>query len=445
MSNALANLALPLVSIITGPLLARTLGVDGRGVVAAVVAPLVLAAWVFQLGMTDALVYFVARREVSLRSAIRIACEAGAVLGVVAAATVALIAPLLLRDAPESITLVRMLSLSLPLVLIAVFLRSVVQGRERFNILVRERVALALGRLVLLVLLAVAGVLTVVTASVVTALVPLAAALALAPALRLRPAEREVSGPASAPSLQQSRRRALSYGLRSGVGHTAGALTQRLDQVLLAPLAGVAELGLYVVAVALAEIPLFAINAVSDIIYARSTAQDDPAMLARALRCLTVVAVPTAAVGIATTPVLLPLLFGRDFAAAVPLAQLLFLGSMVAGSRLLLTTGLLSLGRPGLRSVIQISGVVLTAVGLVVLIPPYGALGAATAMLISQVLTAAAYLMVFSRLSGIAIRVCLVPQKKDFRDVWQLARQRLRPLLPLRRTQQAPSGEDVDA
>lgn len=87
-----------------------------------------------------------------------------------------------------------------------------------FASLVRERVVLALGGLVVLVLLAAAGVLTVVTASITTVLLPLAAALARAPGPS---AEHEPA----ARSHREGRREVVGYGLRSAVGNTARALT----------------------------------------------------------------------------------------------------------------------------------------------------------------------------------------------------------------------------
>jgi hypothetical protein len=337
----------------------------------------------------------------------------------------------------------------------AVALRCVVQGRGLFGAMVRERLILAVGRLVVLVLLAVAGLLTVVSATVTSVLMPLLAAVPLVLALRRRsPTVGEqtvaqdvaaLAGPATAPesaappdplplgpsssavqvhavpsSYPAARRMVIGYGLRSGVGNIASQLLRRMDQVLLAPLAGVSQLGLYVVAVALAEIPAFALSAVRDVIYATSAAQDDPGLLARATRCVILLTIPTVVVGVAVTPLVLPLLFGEDFSDAVPLAQLALLAFSFEVVWLLLGTGLLAIGRPGLRSAIQVGGVVVSVVALLLLVPPLGALGAALAMIGTRVLLAVASQAAFTRFSGVPVRDCLVPQQQDVRAVWQL-------------------------
>jgi O-antigen/teichoic acid export membrane protein len=53
--SSFAYLVVPLSALMTGPLLARSLGPEGRGLMAALLAPLALANVLFTFGVPDAL------------------------------------------------------------------------------------------------------------------------------------------------------------------------------------------------------------------------------------------------------------------------------------------------------------------------------------------------------------------------------------------------------
>lgn len=406
--NAVANLALPAAAVLTGPLLARALGVEGRGALAAVLAVLTLATFLAPLGMQEALVYAVSRKTLPLRHALRISVETGLLCGSVAAVLVALSAPLLLRDAPETVWLLQAVTLTIPFAVIGMCLRGVAQGQQRFNLMARERWSLGLVRLPLIVALFAAGVLTVTTAAWINALVPLVAMLALVPALRRRGPAEETTLP-----LRHHRKQLVGYSFRTAPGSMLAILGARVDQILLAPVAGLGQLGLYAVAVALSEIPLSAVNAVRDVVHATSTSRNDPALIARTTRTLVLITMPVVILGIAVTPIVLPLLFGENFTGAVPLAQILLAGLICHSTVTLLSTGMLSLGRPGLRSLVQIGSNATRLVLLVILIPLYGATGAAVGAFVMHALTAGLFVYFFSRHAGLRARDCFVPTWQD--------------------------------
>lgn len=413
--NASANFALPAAALLTGPLLARALGVEGRGEVAAVLAALVMVSYLAPLGMQEALVYTLGRRLVSLRRAVRVSVEVALVSGAVAAGLLALLAPLLLRDAPEVVALLRAVTITLPLLVLGTCLRGMAQAQHRFGLTARERWVLGAGRIAIIVPLFLAGALTVTSAVWASALLPLVGALALLPALR-----RQGAAPAPADdALRSGRRLLLGYSSRSAPGTMLAVLGNRLDQLLIAPLAGVAPLGLYAVAASLAEIPLQGANAARDVVFATSSSRDDPSLVARAARLMVLVAAPVSLAGILLTPLVIPLLFGDDFAPAVPLAQILLLALVPQVVGAMFVSGLLGLGRPGLRSSVQVVVNVLLVVLLVVLIPAHGATGAAVAVLSSRVVGTAVFAVLFSRTSGLRLRECLLPRGADVGELWR--------------------------
>lgn len=411
--NATANFALPAAAVLTGPLLARALGVEDRGAVAAVLAGLTLVSFLAPLGMQEALVYSVGRGLVPVRRAARVSLETSLLFGSAAAVVLALLAPLLLRDAPHFVWLLRAVALTVPFAVLISCLRGIAQAQHRFELTARERWLLGLGRVALIVPLFLAGALTVESAVWASALLPLAAMLALLPGLRTRagePLSTDVPLPAS-------RRLVLGYSSRTAPGTMLSVLSTRIDQILLAPIAGVSALGLYAVAVSLAEIPLQGTNAVRDVIFATSSSRDEPLLVARAVRVVTLIALPVSLVAAGLTPFVLPLLFGADFEEAVPLAQILLLSltPQVTGS--LFIVGLLGIGRPGLRSWVQLATNAVQLVLLLVLIHTHGELGAALAVLIARLVTTVTFAVTFARGAGIPVHTCFVPRRSDLRDV----------------------------
>ena len=79
-----------------------------------------------------------------------------------------------------------------------------------------------------------------------------------------------------------------------------------------------------------------------------------------------------------TGPVM-SLLYGDQFADAVPQARLLLVGMLLGGAAGVASGYLYARGRPGLNSVAMGVGLVVTVVLDLVLIPVYGGMGAAAA------------------------------------------------------------------
>ena len=66
--NSASNIAVPLTSFFSAPILAHALGVVGRGEVAGATAPLFLLATAGALGLPEAVTYFAARSRLNLGS-----------------------------------------------------------------------------------------------------------------------------------------------------------------------------------------------------------------------------------------------------------------------------------------------------------------------------------------------------------------------------------------
>jgi O-antigen/teichoic acid export membrane protein len=208
---------------------------------------------------------------------------------------------------------------------------------------------------------------------------------------------------------------ALRFGVRAWLGGVAHLLNARVDQVLMGLIASQAALGTYAVAVNASEMLFYLPSAVGTAllpVVARASGEagvDSTLRVFRAVMIVTAVAVGLAAL---VGPVLIPLVFGAAYAGSVqPFLWLLpsafgFVGSAVFSSALLAS------GAPALSSLGPVvslaSGVTLD----LVLIPPFGATGAAIAASIALLAGGAAAAIAYGVRAGLGPGA-LVPRRAD--------------------------------
>jgi O-antigen/teichoic acid export membrane protein len=152
---------------------------------------------------------------------------------------------------------------------------------------------------------------------------------------------------------------------------------------------------------------------VKDVVFSASMARADPGLIASASRACVVLLIAVGLVSAAAAPVALPFVFGEDFAPAVPMAQLLILATIPSAVESVVGAGLLSLERPGIRSIAQVGGLVVNVAIVVVLVPVIGGEGAALATIAGYTVVATVVVVVFSRAAGLPAASCFVPRPAD--------------------------------
>jgi O-antigen/teichoic acid export membrane protein len=177
-------------------------------------------------------------------------------------------------------------------------------------------------------------------------------------------------------------RAVAGYGIRAQVGGVLTLLNLRLDFVVLSALAGTEVLGMYAIASKFAELLKIPAMALTYVLYPRYSGLSRSAATAEARSLL-----PRAGVGVAlmaiplgvATAFVVPALYGSAFRGAVAPAHILLVGLAFDGLAGVVTAYLYGIGRPGLNSLAVGVGVLFT-VGLdLLLIPSFGAIGAAWA------------------------------------------------------------------
>jgi len=376
--SVLSNTFAPLAGLATAPILASALGVVGRGEAAGATAPVLLATSVATLGIPPAITYFTARNPLFAATLARRGALMLIVAGIVASAAAVLLAPVLSGGSPPLARLISIASLALVPLLLLALLQGTAAGLHRWKLVAVERLITAVVRLVALSALALTGRLDVQAAVVVLAFSPALAALAYLPIIR----RGRMTLPCGA---APTSRAILAYAWRIWIGSISGVLLTRIDQTVMVPLAGAYDLGLYVVAVTIAELPLVINNAVREVTFSSDAAQGSDERLTLASRLSSLVTLG-AGVGVGVTAWWwLPLLFGSDFSGAYPVLLILIVAVVLGNPGSVAGVGLSARGMPGRRSLALVLACVVNLALVFLLVPLLGAMGAAVATLAGNV------------------------------------------------------------
>jgi len=178
----------------------------------------------------------------------------------------------------------------------------------------------------------------------------------------------------------------MSFMVRSAPGECLAVLAATLDRLVLVPFITASDLGFYAVAFSLSRLLMVFQAALAPVALPAMAGRqpDDAKALHDRLFRITLYAV----VGISTTAFLtgdwaLRLFYGAAFAPAGILFKILLLEAALNCLSFLPSQLYLTMARPGFLSLLQGMSFLMTLVGLALLVPIFGARGAALSMLLS--------------------------------------------------------------
>jgi len=205
---------------------------------------------------------------------------------------------------------------------------------------------------------------------------------------------------ATRPSLELARRVA-SYGWRAQVGGVIFLLNLRLDFIILDAMAGPAVLGIYAVASKFAELIKVPSMALTYVLYPRYAREGSATATVRARQLIPRAGALSAAfivpLGL-TVGFIIPTVYGPGFQDAILPAEIILVGLALEGVGGVITGFLYGTGRPGLNSWAMGVGLGITVVLDVLLIPAFGASGAAAASAVAYTSTSLALIWFFVRI-----------------------------------------------
>ena len=409
---ASASVLVPVAGLLTAPMLAHGLGVVGRGELGVVLAPSVLAAAVATLGIPEAVTFFVAKHPQLVRRVLGLALPMSAVVGGLCLLVTAAALPVLSTGDDELAQLILLATALLITALPIAVIRGAAVGHQMWVAVAVERVINCLVRVVGLAALLFTGHLSVLTAMLVFQLASVVAGLAYWRLWRVvRDARRRPDR--AEPFLGNLPHAIITFGSRIWLGTVAEMAMARTAQLLVAPLSNVAELGLYVVAVTVSDVPLIVALAVRDAVYGTNSKVNDAGQVTSTSRMTLLAGIIGILVLGGTLPLWLGLVFGEEFAGAQLPALILMLSALICIPGLIAAAGLSSWGRPGVSSIGMALTLVINITALLVLVNEWGAVGAACASIVSNIVMTSYMVNAAGRVMKVPARNFLLIRPSD--------------------------------
>jgi len=390
-------------------ILARGLGPAGRGAVAFFIVTTMVTARAAGIGVREATTVFAARdplkRPVLLSNLALASVASGALGGVLVSGALALLAGV----RPAGIGPAELAALGLGVVAVALVDGgySFLLGCSRFRLQGLVTASSSWVYAAALLALWAGGGITVTSAAIAwTAGLWLRALFVFWSCARFNGLGR--------PSLSLLRE-SIAFGCRAWIGSLARFANFRADQVLMGFIASEATLGIYAVAVNASEILLYfpeatAMALLPAIVRAEPERRAEQAL--RAFRSLALITVGSIAVAVVVGAPLLPVIFGSKFAGSTG-PFLWLLPGAIGYAALGVFSNTLMPSSPGLSS---FGAFVALVVGFgldVLLIPPFGASGAAAAASAAFLLGGATALLAYRSRTPFAWRSLLIPRQGD--------------------------------
>jgi O-antigen/teichoic acid export membrane protein len=397
--------------VVTSLLSAWALGPTGRGDLMVVLMWPAIFSMVAQIGLPQAFRFWVAKRPECASALFSNAVIFTLVVGLITLGLAELLVPHLIGvRSPEVLRLTQIYLLVIPVHLLTDLTRGLLEGARRFTWVGALRLILFGVQLASYIVLWMTSRLTVASASY-TMLVSLTASLLVS----LIAVRRELR-PKWNPNLKE-----LGTTLRYGIRDYPGILTEfvnwRLDLMMLVGTASSAALGLYVVALRLADITSTLAGSVGDALLpevAASTQADDATrIVTRSLR-LTLCAHLLLLVPLwIAAPYVLRFAYGAGFVEVTNVLRLLMFASVVWSAGAIVISGLNGLGHPGLSAIARIAAALVMVVSLLTLLPTRGIQGAAISSILGYSVMFLVALFWLLRRRQVTLWECLRPRWDD--------------------------------
>ena len=374
-----------LLLLISGPLVARMLGVTDRGYLAGLIIWPVMFSAVGGLGMPAACTYYLTRDREHSGQILGEVCRTAILQSVFASVLASVALCLWIRGKPPEVQLgVFPALLMVPAGLTLQYATAVLQGQHRFTALNVVRILpAALYALAVVILFALEEQRLFVVVLTWTGAYVIAATAGTWAALRRSGIDWR--------GARDLRPALWRFGLRGYFGAMSPVETLRIDQAAAAVFFPPTALGLYVVALAFSNLPRFIARSVSLIAYPTVSTQVDDAAARRLIwrffwgtSFLTSICVFLLEIAM---PVLIRFFFGHDFEPAIPIARILVVGAGFAAMRRILGEGLRGLGHPHISTVSELSMYPWLAIGAPLLMFFAGIRGLALAVCVGQAIS----------------------------------------------------------
>jgi O-antigen/teichoic acid export membrane protein len=397
--------------VVTGLLSAWALGPAGRGDLMVVLMWPAIFSMVAQFGLPQAYRFWIAKRPECVSALFANAVIFTIAIGLITLAVAEVLIPYLIGErSPEVLRLSRIYLLVIPVLMLTDLARGMLEGARRFKWVGALRLILFGVQLITYIVLWLMGQLTVASASytMVLSLVASLVVSLIAVWVELKPKWNP-----SRAELKNS----LRYGIRDYPGILTEFVNWRLDLMMLVGMASSSALGLYVVALRLADITTTLAGSVGDALLPEVAASKDPdeatRIVARSLRLTLCAHLLILAPMWIAAPHILRFAFGEGFVPVTNVLRLLMFASVVWSAGAIVISGLNGLGHPGLSAIARIAAAIVMVVALLRWLPSRGIQGAALSSIVGYSVMFIVALFWLLRRRQITLWECLRPRWND--------------------------------
>lgn len=413
-----ASAAIQAMNVLTGVLLARALGPEGRGELTTVLLWPALLATIGSLGVAQASTFYAARSaapvEAMAGTAAALAFAETLLLECIGIPAVYFISQHL--DAPVRTAAFIYLGV-IPLNLLALSALGILNGLQRYVAYQSLRALVILMTTVQLAALAAFATVTVTRAAIaylVADFVTLTVAVLL-----LR---RELH---SRPRFDRRLvRRLLGFGIKSHLSSVSSIFNERLDQLLISLFFEPFRLGLYVVAVTLTSAVTLIGTSVENValpLIARRKTLLEQQEGARAFAGVTLMlSVGISVPMIILAPTLIQFFFGRSFLGATDVSRILLVAAVVLSTNRALAAILKAVDRPLDAGLAEGAALVATIGGLSVMLPAFGLVGAGLASALAYGVSMIWMVRGVGRALRLEPRAIFIPEARQVRRMLSL-------------------------
>ncbi len=213
-------------------------------------------------------------------------------------------------------------------------------------------------------------------------------------------------------------REVLAYAFPCYLGNFLQFLNYRLDVFIVNYLSGRDALGLYTLAVSLAQMIWLVSKAAATVLLPNVAALQEAAAAnaqrtAQITRVAFAISLASALLLALIAAPLVPWIFGEDYRPSVAPLLWLLPGIVAFSVTNVIASYLAGIGKPRLNLYVALTGLVVTIVLDLSLIPSFGIVGAAIASTLSYTTSTVIILWLFRRQSGLRVQQVLLPTRED--------------------------------
>jgi len=222
-----------------------------------------------------------------------------------------------------------------------------------------------------------------------------------------------------------------AYGSRTQGAAILGYMNLKVDQLVVAIFLNIQSVGVYSVALSISELAIYVSRATSMVLFVRASGMSHVAAshaTSRVARLSNTLAVLIAASIWTTAPTVVPHLFGDGFLAAVWPLRILLLGTCAMNLSQLLSSDLSARGKPSAGLHANVLGLCFMLGMDIAFVPRFGLLAAAFISSLSYIIALIVLLVEYTRSTGVTTRTLICATRADVVAAFAA----LRGLVPIR-------------